>query len=142
MRMSLKKINSQQGFTLLEVMVALALIGISLATLLTSQSQGLRLANEAKFNTIAAFLAQRKMAELETVDINDLRSDSGDFSESPSGLTDESFSEFYWEVEIDGTSIPILEEYADHFKQIDLNIYFGEDRIYEYSIRLYKFVPK
>jgi hypothetical protein len=33
----------------MEVMFALALIGIALTTLLASQSQGLSLANEAKF---------------------------------------------------------------------------------------------
>ena len=135
--MSPKKISNQKGFSLLEVMVALALIGIALATLLASQTQGLSLANEAKFNTTAAFLAQGKMAELETMDINYLTSDSGDFSES----YDDSYPEYYWEVEIDSISIPVLEEYEDHYKQIDLTIYFGENRDYEYSIRLFKFIP-
>ena len=124
---------NQKGFSLMEVMFALALIGISLATLLASQSQGLSLANEAKFNTTAAFLAQGKMAELEIADINDLMSDSGEFDE-------ELYPDYYWEVEIDNASTPILEEYEDHFKQIDLHIYFGEKRNYQYDVRLYLYV--
>jgi type II secretion system protein I len=128
-----RRIFNQKGFTLLEVMFALALIGISLATLLTSQSQGLSLANEAKFYTTAAFLAQAKMAELEVADINNLASDSGEFDQ-------ELFPDYSWEVEIDKTSNPILEKYSDHYKQIDLHVYFGEKHIYQYDLRLYKYV--
>ncbi len=117
----------------MEVMFALALIGISLTTLLASQSQGLSLANEAKFYTTAAFLAQGKMAELEITEIDDLTSDSGEFD-------DELYPEYSWEVEIDSSSLPALEDYADHFKQIDLHIYFGENRIYQYDLRFYKYV--
>lgn len=126
-----QKISDQKGFSLIEIMFALALIGISLATLLAAQSQGLSLANEAKFNTTAAFLAQKKMAELELADMNSLVSDSGDFGDL--------YPEYYWEVKIDATSIPILEEYADHFKQIDVHVYFGEKKVYQYDLRLYKF---
>jgi len=113
-------------------MFALALIGITLSVLLSSQSQGLGLANEAKFNTTAAFLAQGKLAQLELMDINNLMSDSGDFGEL--------YPEYYWELEIDKTSLPILEEYSDRFKQINLLIYWGENRLYQYDLRLYKFV--
>lgn len=133
MKISNRWILNQKGFSLLEVMFALALIGISLATLLASQSQGLSLANEAKFNTTATFLAQAKMAELEMTDINNLASDSGDFDE-------DLYPEYSWEVEIDKTSLPVLENYADHYKQVDLHIYFGEKRIYQYDLRLYKYV--
>lgn len=133
MKILSKRISDQKGFSLLEVLFALALIGISLTTLLASQSQGLSLANEAKFNTTAAFLAQGKMAELEIADINDLRSDSGEFDE-------ELYPEYYWEVEIDKESISLLEAYEDHYKLIDLHIYFGEKRIYQYDLRLYKYV--
>jgi len=126
------KLN-KNGFSLMEVMFALALIGISLATLLASQSQGLSLANEAKFNTTAAFLAQGRMAELEIADINNLMSDSGDFD-------DELYPEYSWEIEIGKASLPDLEEYADRFKQIDVHIYFGEKRVYQYDLRFYKYV--
>jgi len=133
LKMSRQKIFNQKGFTLMEIMFALALIGISLATLLASQSQGLSLANEAKFYTTAAFLAQGKMAELEITDINGLMSDSGDFD-------DELYPGYSWEIEIDDPSLPILEEYADNFKQINLHIYFGEKPVYQYDLRFYKYV--
>lgn len=132
MKTSYPKIFDRKGFSLMEVMFALALIGISLTTLLASQSQGLSLANEAKFYTTAAFLAQAKMAELELVETDNLSNDSGDFGEL--------YPEYYWEIEINGTSLPILEKYADRFKQIDLHVYFGEKKVYQYDLRLYKFL--
>lgn len=116
----------------MEVMFALALIGIALTTLLASQSQGLSLANEAKFYTTASFLAQAKMAEIESSEMESLSNDSGDFGDD--------YPDYTWEVEINSTSIEVLEEYADRFKQIDLHIYFGENKVYQYDIRLYKFI--
>jgi general secretion pathway protein I len=121
------------GFTLLEVMFALGLIGIALTVLLTLQSQSLSLANEAKFSTSASFLAQRKMVEIELMDTNDLFSDSGDFGED--------FPDYSWELEVKAASIPELDKYADSFKQIDLNIYWGDNREYQYNLRMYRFVP-
>jgi general secretion pathway protein I len=116
----------------MEVMFALALIGIALTTLLASQSQGLNLANEAKFYTTAAFLAQGKMAEIEIANMESLTNDSGDFGED--------YPDYTWEVEINSTSLDVLEKYADRFKQIDLHVYFGENKVYQYDIRLYKFI--
>ncbi|NIP42655.1 MAG: type II secretion system protein, partial [Gammaproteobacteria bacterium] len=44
---------TNKGFTLLEVMIAVALIAIALTTLLGSQSQSVSFANSAKFETMA-----------------------------------------------------------------------------------------
>jgi general secretion pathway protein I len=78
------------GFTLLEVMIALAIIAIALVAALGSQSQSVSLANEAKFTTTVTLLAQRKIAELEAKDPKDLISDGGDFGEDFPGYRWES----------------------------------------------------
>ena len=57
-----KILEESPGFTLLEVMVAISILAIALVAVFGSQSQSLSLANEAKFNTTAPFLAQSKMA--------------------------------------------------------------------------------
>lgn len=135
LKISVKNIMGRigySGFTLLEVMFALGLIGIALTVLLTLQSQSLSLASEAKFSTSASFLAQRKMAEIELMDTNDLFSDSGDFGED--------FPDYSWELEVKSVSMPELDKYADRFKQIDLNIYWGDNREYQYNLRMYRFV--
>ncbi|MFC1838698.1 prepilin-type N-terminal cleavage/methylation domain-containing protein [Thermodesulfobacteriota bacterium] len=123
----------RHGFTLLEVMFALSLIGISLTVLLVSQSQGLSLANEAKFNTTASLLAQRRMAEIEMENINDIVSTSGDFGEDYSG--------YYWELNVDKAELPDLGDSELPFVKIDLKVYFGEKGKYRYDIRFYKFAP-
>ena len=47
----------RKGFTLLEVLVAMAILAIAMVTLFGAQSQSLSLATEAKFNTNASLLA-------------------------------------------------------------------------------------
>jgi len=122
-----------EGFTLLEVMVALSVIAIVLVSLLVSQSHSISLQDEAKFNTTAALLAQKKISEIEAKKGDDLMSDSGDFGDD--------FPNYFWEIKIQDVSFPGAEEFTKYLRQIDLNIYRGEKRHYQYAIRLYKFVP-
>lgn len=122
------------GFTLLEVMVAMALIAIALTAVLGSQSQGVSLAGEARFNTTAALLAQSKMAEMELQDPEDLSANSGDFGEDFPGYT--------WELNVSDVMFDRPEHVSDHLKQIDLTVSFGEDKKYQYALRVYRFSPK
>lgn len=117
------------GFTLLEVMVAMAIIAIALTAVLGLQSQSVSLASETKFNTTAPLLARMKMAELEMEKPEDLTSDSGDFGED--------FPGYYWDLTVSDVTFPGAEDIADRLRQIDLNVFFGEDPLYQYKIRLY-----
>src|SRR5512137_323533 len=56
---------SRQGFTLLEVMIAMAILAIVLVTVFHSQSQSIAMANESRAMTTLALLAQSRMAEVE-----------------------------------------------------------------------------
>ena len=123
-----------EGFTLLEVMVAVALLAIALTAVLGSQSQSVSLASEAKFNTTAALLAQSKMAEVEVEDAEDLTSDSGDFGEDFPGYT--------WQMTASSVLLGHPENVSDHLKQIDLTISWGEDGLYQYGLRVFRFSPK
>ena len=109
-------------------------MAIALTVLLTSQSQSLSLAREAKFGTTASLLAQSKMAEIDALGTENLQSDAGDFGDT--------FPDYHWEIVLHNVSILELEKSQDYLRQIDLNIYFGEDRQYEYTLRLYRFVPE
>ena len=124
----------QSGFTLLEVMIAMAIIAIALVAVFGSQSQSLSLANEAKFNTTAALLAQSKMAEVETLDPGDLVSGSGDFGED--------FPDYHWDLYVSDVEFAGAEEVSEHLKQIDLSLSYGEHGKYKYRLTLYRFVPK
>ena len=122
------------GFTLLEVMFALAVIAATLVVVLGSQSQGLSLATETKFTTTAIFLAQHKMAELEAGNSADLSGDSGDFGED--------FPGYRWELEVSDPPSVEPEGVSDYLRQVDLTVSWGEDSSYEYKVRLYRFVGK
>jgi general secretion pathway protein I len=128
------KTQKASGFTLLEVMIATAIIAIALVAALGSQSQSLSLASEAKFATTVAFLAQKKMAELEVQDVKDLSSDSGDFGED--------FPGYRWESQVDDPTLEGLEKISDHMKKIGLTVYRAEEARYQYRISLYRFVPE
>ena len=56
----------QQGFTLVEVMVALAILAITLVVIFSQQATSIKVGNEARIITKATFVAQERMAGLIT----------------------------------------------------------------------------
>jgi len=122
------------GFTLLEVMVDMAIIAIALTAVLGSQSQSVSLASEAKFNTTAPLLAQSKIAEIEVAEQDDLAGGSGDFGEDFPGYT--------WELSVEDIVFEQPEDVSDLLKRIDLKVSWGEEELYQYRLRLYRFFPK
>ena len=123
-----KKITIK-GFTLLEVMIAVALIAIALVTLLGSQSQSVSYANSAKFETMAALLAQSKMSEILIQDAGALSGDSGDFGDDYQG--------YAWEATVSDVSIAGLDTISEYLKQIDITVTWG---VFSYDLRLYHYV--
>ena len=126
--------DKSSGFTLLEVMIATAIVAIALVAALGSQSQSVSLANEAKLTTTAAFLVQSKMAELETIDVEELVSDAGDFGED--------FPDYRWESEVSDVTVEGFETLTDHVKRITLTVYWGEGDTYQHGLNFYRFVPE
>jgi len=122
---------SAKGFTLLEVMIAVAIIAIALTTLLGSQSQSVSFANSAKFETMAALLARSKMSEIEMQGKDTLASDSGDFGDDYPG--------YAWEVAVSDISIGEAFNISDYLKQVDLTVTWG---VFSYNLRLYQYVAE
>jgi general secretion pathway protein I len=127
----------KNGFTLLEVMVALSIVASVMVPLLVSQSEGISIQDETKFRTTAALLAQKKISEIEVKGKDDLIADYGDFGDD--------FPDYFWEIKIQDLSFPEIDEdaqeYTKYLKQIDLNVYRGEKKRYQYALRLYMFFP-
>jgi len=126
--------TDKRGFTLLEVMVALSIIIIVLTALLGAQSQGMSLAIESKFETIASLLAQDKMSGFEMVADNELTSDSGDFGED--------FDQYQWSLEVEQVDLPVIESAKGHLLRLDLTVSLKENDKYQYTMRQYRFVNK
>ncbi|MCW5198190.1 prepilin-type N-terminal cleavage/methylation domain-containing protein [Desulfobulbus sp. F4] len=85
-------LTRETAFTLLEVMVAVAVIAMSFTALLASQSRSLSVAALARFEAVASLLAKQKLAELEAGGFENLNSGSGEFADD--------FSEYRWQAEV------------------------------------------
>jgi general secretion pathway protein I len=115
-------------------MMAVSIIAIALTAVLGSQSQSVSLAGEAKFKTTAPLLAQTKMAEMEAMKPADLASDSGDFGDDFPGYT--------WTVTVGDVMFGSSVIGSDYLRQIDLTVSWGQGEMYQYDLRLYRFLKK
>ncbi|HET6369555.1 MAG TPA: prepilin-type N-terminal cleavage/methylation domain-containing protein [Nitrospiria bacterium] len=72
---------NKKGFTLLEVMIALAIIAISFVSLLALRNRDLLLSGYSRDIMEATLLARQKMTEVELAGFPDLGELGGDFGE-------------------------------------------------------------
>jgi general secretion pathway protein I len=90
------------GFSLLEAMVALAILAISLTTLIGSQHQSMFVADDNDFSSIAAQLASSQMAEV----LDRLRQNAGEAETIPaSGDFGDDYQGYSWRVDIERTQV-------------------------------------
>jgi general secretion pathway protein I len=118
------------GFTLLEVMVALAVMSIVLVSVYRMHSQSLTMNTAARFYTQAPMLAQGKMAELEAISSSAFPENSGDFGEE--------FPGYSWETSVADVTSETLGEVAEDLKQIDIKVSLNENQ-FVYNLRTYRF---
>jgi len=99
----LRRAVSARGFTLLEVMIAMAILAIALVTVYQSQSQSISMAGSSRFLTTASLLAQGRMAEIDAADDpRQVAEGNGDFGEE--------FPGYQWRVEIGDTEVAALKK--------------------------------
>ena len=116
------------GFTLMEVMIAMAILAIALVAVFRSQSQSIAMLSEERFLTTASLLAQGKMADMERANPQDLGDANGDFGED--------FPDYRWQVEVKDTALQYL-------KKIDVivtNSKMAKNNVYQ--LELYRFIKK
>jgi general secretion pathway protein I len=95
------------GFTLLEVMVALAIIAFAVVTYVHAQNMSIALLSESTNMTVATFLANGRMVTLETSEITGPSEREGTF-EDPEYLA------FQWKEWIVTTPLPnVLEAHVE-----------------------------
>ncbi len=99
-----------KGFTLLEVMVSLAIVGGLLVTLIYSLNYHLGIAGRHEFITTATFLARNKMSESEKT------------PEEAKGSFPEPFSAYRYTVGIKDSAFPGLDE-------MDVTVEMGSEKV-------------
>jgi general secretion pathway protein I len=128
------KTNPEKGFTLLEVMVALAMVAISLTAVLGSQSQGVSLAAEARFSTTAPLLAHSILARYETMDPRDMTDDSGDFGDD--------FPGYVWEAMLESPFFDDPPNVADHLRRVEVVVTREGISGLNYTLWRYLYAPE
>ncbi|HPQ43910.1 MAG TPA: type II secretion system minor pseudopilin GspI [Syntrophales bacterium] len=95
------------GFTLLEVMLAMAILAISLTAVFQSQSQSISMTGRSRFETTAPLLAQSRMAHIEAMSPGDIHSGEGDFGDD--------FPDYRW-------NLAVFETEIENLKKIELTV--------------------
>jgi type II secretion system protein I len=122
------RITETTGFTLLEVMLAMAILAIALVGVFQSQSQSISMVGQSRFETTAALLAQSKMASVDAMKTGDITSNNGTF--------DDDFPDYTWAVEVSDTA-------SESVKKISVTIVNRQMTTNNtYTLVLYKFVKK
>lgn len=97
--------TSNRGFTLLEVMIALAIVAIAMVTLLGLANRSIAVNARLQKITQATLLAQGKMNEIEIA-----ASQGGTGTTEQSGTFDTPFDGYRWEVAYQDTPLPSVKE--------------------------------
>lgn len=95
--------NRNAGFTLLEIMIALAIVAIALVSLLGLANRSIAVQERLQRMTRATLLAQEKMTEIE------LAAEAKTLVFEPAaGVFAEPFSDFRWRLEFADTPLPVV----------------------------------
>ena len=110
--------SSERGFTLVEVMVALAIVALALTAMATSMNTMIDNANTMRERTYASWIAQNKIAELRLAgEIPEVGTNSGELEYAG--------TQWEWRTVISETGV-------DSFMRIDVSVSFLDS---DYEIR-------
>ena len=111
--MSMKPSSTNSGFSLLEIMIALSVVGIALVVMLGLAQRSILVNSRLQQMTRATLLAKHKMAEIENGISSQLDQNKGEFAEPNLG--------FSWRRTT--TPTPIV-----GIAQIDLSVIWGDEQ--------------
>ncbi len=120
-----------KGFTLLEVMVSVAIMSIVLVSVYRLHSQSLTMNTETRFYTQAPMLAQSILAEMGAGEDVEFADNSGEFGEN--------FPGYAWKASVEDVEIEALGEISQDLKKIDVTVSFNENE-YVYNLRTYRII--
>jgi len=110
--------RSRSGFTLLEIMIALAVVSISFVVLLGLRNRDISLASYSRNITVSTLLARQKITEVSVEGFPELGFSEGGFGET--------YPKFKWRQEVKQTPFEMVRE-------LDLSVVWKEGRREEVS---------
>ena len=105
---------TQQGMTLLEVMVAMGIAALVLVSIYRLQSQSITMERIAQFHTVAPLLAEQLVARLEINAPDYPLEDTGDFQDD--------YPDYHWELETRDVDAFTKPDGGALLKEIDIKI--------------------
>jgi len=100
--------RNERGFTLLEIMIALAILSIGLMAIFTAQGTSLRASGRAENIQTASMLAQQKMTEkLLELEPEIAKGSFPDDTKNDQGNFDKPLEDFRWEFFVKKVEIPV-----------------------------------
>ena len=121
--------SGPRGFTLLEVMVALAVLATTLAVIYQLHGHTMMISSSARFYNLAPMLARSKLSELEQSVYKELADSSGDFGEDYPG--------YNWSIQIEDVESDLLTAKQYHMARFDVQVSQNEEN--SYTLRTYRF---
>lgn len=119
----------RNGFTLLEVMVALAVLATTLTVIYQLHGQTMQISGRARFYNLAPMLAQSKLSELEQNEHKELAESSGDFGED--------FPGYRWSIQLEDVAPDLLTTKEYHLTHIEIVVSDNDNN--SYNLRTYRF---
>lgn len=124
--------SKREGFTLLEVAVAIAILSIVLVAVLRMQGQTIGMNEAFRFYTLAPQLAAAKM--------NEMRLDPGGYSSMERGDFGEDLDGFSWEAGLEDVTLTTDQDREMIFKRVDISVHYMENE-FTYTARQYIQAP-
>jgi general secretion pathway protein I len=121
-----------KGFTLIEIMVAIAVVAAVFVSVYKLFSQAVTADGVARFYTVAPLLAQQKMAEISGGVISADDGGSGSFKDYPG---------YSWQVSALEVTSESLKTAVSDMKQVNITI-SADDDARRFSLRTYAFLRK
>jgi len=75
------RISTQKGFTLLEILLAISILGVAITAIMQQFSAGLRIARTSQTYTTATIYAKQKLEELQVEEEMKEKEESGSFDD-------------------------------------------------------------
>jgi general secretion pathway protein I len=121
--------HQHNGLTLLEVLVAMAVLTIALTSIYKLHGQTMVMSGKARFLTLAPQLAQAKLSEIEGQPFEDIGDGSGDFGED--------HPNYQWKLSIEDIPTELFTEDKYHLVRINIDITQSDEN--SFQMQTYRF---
>ena len=124
--------SAQAGFTLFEVLIAVAVLAIALTAIYRLHNQSIFLNRVNLFYSQAPMLARQRLAQLENRPMKKWSDDSGDFEDE--------FEGYHWQISVEQVPLDLFSSKDYKFYKITVTINDSDQQ--KYSFDTYRFVVR